>query len=180
MVRRQAMICLMSAYYHYLNDTLVVWEQEVGWELVVTHVFVEVVERVGNRGTQWRSAQDFMKQKCNTQLWPKKDGIDKNDAMIGNYQCIRKHKSGTLKFIIISQRRVFSIHLLSSRKMILMREKGMWFGKWSKESMKKSNTTTLFDGLKGRHFPILILPTENKEKPQKRCVVCSKRNGRKR
>ena len=26
----------------------------------------------------------------------------------------------------------------------------------------------------GRHYPELIPPTENKDKPQKRCVVCTK------
>ena len=32
---------------------------------------------------------------------------------------------------------------------------------------------------KGNHFPEFILPTEKKEKPQKRCVVCHKNGIRK-
>ena len=35
-----------------------------------------------------------------------------------------------------------------------------------------------FDCLKGRHFPTLIPATQNKEKPQKRCIVCYKNNVR--
>ena len=33
-----------------------------------------------------------------------------------------------------------------------------------------------FDRLKGHHFPTLIPGTQNKEKPQKRCIVCYKNN----
>ena len=35
------------------------------------------------------------------------------------------------------------------------------------------------DRYSGRHFPELIPPTECKENPQKRCVVCSKNKKRK-
>ena len=74
-------------------------------------------------GKKNRKGESIMKPKAIHDYNQNMGGVDKNDAMIGNYSCIRKtYKWYTKVFFIISWRRVFSMPLSSTRKMLLIGE----------------------------------------------------------
>ena len=99
-------------------------------------------------------------------------GVDKNDAMVGNYSCIRKT---TKIFFCFLEEAIFNLFLLYSKNN--GKKEFLEFKvEVVRQMLSSSNITIappqLFDRLKGRHFPSEIPPTEKKAKSQKRCVVC--------
>ena len=136
-------------------------------------------------GKKNRKGESIMKPKAIHDCNQKMGGVDKNDAMIGNYSCIRKtYKWYTKVFYHFLEEGIFNAFIIYKKNAPNRRKRYLQFKmdvirEMIRRTKKEINTTTSFDRLKGRHFPALIPPTENKEKPQKRCVVCKKKNGRK-
>ena len=102
-------------------------------------------------------------------------GADKNDAMVGNYSCIRKTYQWTTKVSFnFLEEAIFNSFLLYSKNN--GKKKFLEFQvEVVCQMLSYTNITIaapqLFDRLKGRRFPSEIPPTEKKVKPQKRCVV---------
>ena len=101
--------------------------------------------------------------------------------MIGNYSSVRKSMNCTTKvafhfieevvlnsFIlfdkVIGKKRFLQFKLLLIRQML-------------GDVTMEQNFQSLLNV--GRHFPELVPPTDKKEKPQKRCVVCTKEKKKK-
>lgn len=111
-------------------------------------------------------------------------GIDRNDAMVGNYSSVRKSFKWTTKvafhfieeavlnaFILVGKVKESNKARFMQFKLDVIREM------LDKEIAKEANVFNL--PLVGRHFLQLIPPTEKKQNPQKRCVVCYSKKIRK-
>ena len=114
----------------------------------------------------------------------KMGGVDKNDAMIGNYSCIRKsYKWYTKIFFHFLEEAVYNAFDIYDKAEEGKKHKFMQFKLEVVRQMLQDvsvppDPRAEFDRLKCRHCPTLIPATQNKEKPQKRCIVCYKNNVR--
>ena len=127
-------------------------------------------------GKEDRSGENVRRLKVIHDYNQKLGGADKNDAMVGNYSCIRKTYKWTTKiFFYFLEEAVFNLFLLYSKnngKKEFLEFKVEVVYQVSSSSNITITAPQLSDRLKGRHFPSKIAPTEKKAKPQKRCVVC--------
>ena len=108
-------------------------------------------------------------------------GTDRNNAIIGNYSSIRKSMKLTTKvafhFIeeavlnsfILFDKVIGKKHFLQFKLLLIRQMLG--------DVTMEQNFQSLLNV--GRHFPELVPPTDKKEKPQKRCVVCTKEKKKK-
>ena len=114
----------------------------------------------------------------------KMGGVDKNDAMIGNYSCIRKsYKWYTKIFFHFLEEAVYNAFVIYDKVGEGKKHKFMQFKLEVARQMLQDvsvhpDPRAEIDCLKGRHFATLIPATQNKEKPQKRYIVCYKNNVR--
>ena len=103
-------------------------------------------------------------------------GTDRHSAMIDNYSYVRKSMKGTTKvaFHLIEEAVLNSFILfdkVNGKKRFLQLKLLLichMLGDVTMEQNFQSLTNV------GRHFLELVLPTDKKEKPQKRCAVCTK------
>ena len=109
-------------------------------------------------------------------------GVDKNDVLVGNNSCARKSQKWT--------RKVFFLFIEEAVLFILQRKRGSnkCFLQFKLNLIRSILRETHIDfditeagkiKYVGRHYIEWINPTENKDKPQERCVVCTK-DGRRR
>ena len=102
--------------------------------------------------------------------------VDKNDAIIGNYSCIRKCYKWYIKiFFSLFRRSCFNAFIiyknyLPQPKYTFMEFKLEIIRSMLGDAGSHVEPSSEFDRLKGRHFAEVIPATEKKEKPQKRCV----------
>ena len=110
-------------------------------------------------------------------------GVDRNDEMIANYNSVRKSMKWTKKVAFhFIEEAVLNSFLLKKKSDITKR-----FLKFKLEAISSLLAAAgtdvaapaATDRLSGRHFPELIPPTPMKQKPQKRCVVCTRNKRRK-
>ena len=111
-------------------------------------------------------------------------GIDRNDAMVGNYSSVRKSLKWTTKVAMhYIEEAVLNASILVGKVKEGNKARFMQFKlevireMLDKEIRKEANVFNL--PLVGRHFLQLIPPTEKKQNPQKRCVVCYRKKIRK-
>ena len=104
-------------------------------------------------------------------------GVDKNDTMIGNYSCIRKsYKWYTNIFFHFLEEAAYNAFVIydkveEGKKHQFMQFKLEVVDQMLQDASVPPDSRAEFDHLKGRHFPTLIPATQNKEKPQKWCIV---------
>ena len=114
----------------------------------------------------------------------KMGGVDKNDAMIGNYSCIRKsYKWYTKIFFHFLEEAVYNAFVIydkveEGKKHKFMQIKLEVVHQMLQDVRVPPDPRAEFDSLNGRHFRTLIPATQNKEKPQKRRIFCYKNNVR--
>ena len=107
-------------------------------------------------------------------------GVDRNDALIGNYTCVRKTFKWAVKVVMhFIEEAVINAFILFDKtkpgKPCIMNFK--------MELIETTITRARLDSSKdlyehpsiGRHFLELAPPTERKQNPQKRCVECTKK-----
>jgi len=107
-------------------------------------------------------------------------GVDKNDAVISTYSCVRKsHKWTTKIFFHFLEEAIYNAFIIFKNfkgnitycnfKTDIIRDM------LSYDQPPKQSTPAKC----GRHFPERIPSTQKKGKPTKRCIVCYKKNIRK-
>ena len=106
-------------------------------------------------------------------------GVDKNGAMVGNYSCVRKSYKWTPKvffhYVEESLFNSFTIYQRSGGQKRLLD-----FKLAVTESMLRESQVNVdlaeggYNKCVGRHFSVLVPPTQSKENPQKNGVVCTK------
>ena len=112
------------------------------------------------------------------------DGVDKNDAMIGNYSCIRKSYNWYTKvFFHFLEEAIYNAFVIydkveEEKKYKFMQIKLEVVHQMLQDVRVPPDPRAEFDSLNGRHFRTLIPATQNKEKPQKRRIFCYKNNVR--
>ena len=104
-------------------------------------------------------------------------GADQNDALIGNYICIRKSFKWTVKVAIhYVEEAVLNFFILYDKikhnKMRFMNFKLDVIEKIIVGVNRQIAPNILSHPAIGRHFLELIPGSEKKEKPQKRCQIC--------
>ena len=108
-------------------------------------------------------------------------GIDRNDAMIGNYSSARKGMKWTTKlaFHFIEEALLNSFILFSKviGKKHSLQFKLLLICQMLGDVTMEQNFQSLHNA--GWHFLEFLPLTDKKEKPQKRCVVCTKEKKRK-
>ena len=106
------------------------------------------------------------------------DGVNRNDALVGNYSCIRKTFKWTVKVAMhFIEEAVLNAYVLYDKinpgKCCFMNYK-MDMIEATINSVRLVEGSTIFNMPSvGRHFMELIPATEKKAKPQKRCVICT-------
>ena len=105
----------------------------------------------------------------------KMGGVDKNDAMIGNYSYIcRSYKWYTKIFFHFLEEAVYSAFVIYGK---VEEEKKHKFMQFKLEVVcQMLQDVSVPPDPQGCHFPTLIPATQNKEKPQKGYIVCYKNN----
>ena len=111
-------------------------------------------------------------------------GRMEDDAMIGNYSCIRKTWKWYIKmFFHFLEEALYNTFDVYSKVGKKKTTKFMLFKleiiREMLEDAHQISADSEFDCLKGRHFLSVIPSSHSKEKPQKRCVVCYKNKFRK-
>ena len=106
-------------------------------------------------------------------------GVNKNDAMVGNYSFVRKsYKWTTTMFFHFMEEAVFNSYILrkkrGSKKRFLQFKLNLIRSILREAHIDVDIAEAGHNKYVGRHCPELIPPTENKDKPQERCVVCKK------
>ena len=111
-------------------------------------------------------------------------GVDRNDALVGNYTCVGKTFKWTVKLVMhfIEEALLNAFILFNKTKPGKAR-----FMNFKMELIETTITRARLDSSKdlyehpsiGRHFLELVPPTEKKQNPQKRCVECTKKGMRK-
>ena len=110
-------------------------------------------------------------------------GVDRNDALIGNYTCVRKTFKQTVKVVMhLNEQAALKAFILFDKvypgKIRFMNFKMEAIDKIITRARLNSESN-LFENPKiGRHFLEIIPPTEQKANPQKRCVECTKKGKR--
>ena len=111
----------------------------------------------------------------------KMGGVDKNDAVVGNYSCIRKSYKWTTKvFLHYFEEALFNsymIHKSIGGKQRFLKYKMAVIDGMLREAGVNYVLEDTGENRIRRHFPQLIPATTKKDKPQKKCVVCTK-NGK--
>ena len=113
-------------------------------------------------------------------------GVDPNDALLGNYTCIRKSCKWTVKVAIhFVEEAVLNSFVLYDKinpnKMRFMNYKLDVIEKVISGVNRQNAPNILLHPAIGRHFLELIHQSEKKEKPQKRCQICHEKDeGKKR
>ena len=110
-------------------------------------------------------------------------GVDRNDALIGNYSSVRKTLKRTVKVVFhFIEVALLNAYILNEKFGV----KKMRFLAFKLEIIESIITKNQLPELQiyehpklGRHYLELIPPTEKKATPQKRCAVCSKSDKRK-
>ena len=110
-------------------------------------------------------------------------GVDRNDEMIGTYSAVRKRmkctKKVTFHFIEEGLINAHILHRKNGGSKRLLRFKLDCINSILTAAGAELPPPNASDLYSARHFPDLIPPTECKQNPQKRCVVCSKNKKRK-
>ena len=106
--------------------------------------------------------------------------VHRNDALIGNYTCVRKTFKWTVKVAMhfIEEVVLNAFILFDKTKPDKAR-----FMNFKMELIETTITRARLDSSKdlyehpsiGRHFLELVPPTEKKQNPQKRCIKCTKK-----
>ena len=131
-----------------------------------------------------RSHGDVQKFKVIHDYNQKMGGVHKNDALIGNYSCIRKtYKWYINLFSHFLEEALYNDFIVYSKEGEKKITKFMLFIleviREMPEDTHQIPADSEFDRLKWRHFLSAIPPRKSKEKPQKRCIVCYKNKVRK-
>ena len=110
-------------------------------------------------------------------------GVDRNDEMIGTYSCMRKSMKWTKKVAFhFIEEGLLNAHIQYAKeggRKPLLRFKLECINVLLVASATEPSAPTASDRFSGRHFPELIPPTQSKQNPQKRCVVCTSNKRRK-
>ena len=110
-------------------------------------------------------------------------GVDRNDEMIGTYSCMRKSMKWTKKVAFhFIEEGLLNAHILYAKeggRKPLLRFKLECINFLLAASASEPSAPTASDRFSGRHFPELIPPTQSKQHPQKRCIVCTSNKKRK-
>lgn len=136
---------------------------------------------VATSGKKKRDGTDLVKPVLVNDYNKYMGGIDRNDAMMGNYSSVRKTLKWTTKVAIhFMEEAVLNSFIIYNKfkgnqrfmqfKLTLIR---MLLDVATHDSTMFSIPTI------GRHFLQLIPPTKKKQNPQKRCIVCTKAGKRK-
>ena len=133
---------------------------------------------------QKKSAQIVSKLALIDDYNKKMGGVDKNDAIVGNYSSVRKSYKWTNKvffhFLEEALFNSFVVYKASGGTMLYIKYKLDVI-----ESMFKYNDGDITvpilsaDRYRGKHYPEIIPETEKKKTPQKRCSVCAGNGTRK-
>ena len=109
-------------------------------------------------------------------------GVDRNDAIVGNYSSVRKTLKWTASCVPFYRGSVFKCSHIKWKVWC----KKMRFLAFKLEIIESIITKNQLPELQiyehpklGRHYLELIPPMEKKSTPQKRCAICSKSNKRK-
>ena len=111
-------------------------------------------------------------------------GVDKNDAMVRNYSCVRKSYKWTTKvFFHFTEGVAFNSFILykkrAGKKRFLQFKLNLIQSLLREAHIDVDIAEAGQNKYVARHYLELIPPTENEDKPQKRCVVCAKDGRRK-
>ena len=142
-------------------------------------------DTINVRRRNWREDNIIQKTKVIDNYNQKMGGVDKNDAIIGNYSCIHKSYKWYIKiFFHYLEEAIFNAFIIY--KNYLPQPKYTFMGckleiirSMLGDAGSHVEPSSEFDPLKGWHFAEVIPATEKKGKSQKRCVVCWKRKVRK-
>ena len=104
-------------------------------------------------------------------------GVDKNDEMIGTYSYIRKSMKWTKKVAFhFIEEGILNAHILFKKEggtKQLLRFKLDCINYLLAASASEPSAPEASDPFSCCHFQKLIPPTNSKQNPQKRCVVCT-------
>ena len=111
-------------------------------------------------------------------------GVDKNDAIVGHYSCVCKsYKWITKVFFHYLEESLFNSFIIcqksGGRKRLLDFKLAVIASMLREAQVNVDFTEDVYNKYVGHHFPELVLPTQSKENPQKKCVVCTKNKKRK-
>ena len=111
-------------------------------------------------------------------------GVDRNDALVGNYSCVRKTSKWTLKVVMhFIEEAVLNAYVLYDKinlgKCRFTNYKMDIIEATINKARITEDPTIFIMPTVGRYFMELIPPTETKAKPQKRCVICTIKEKRK-
>ena len=138
------------------------------------------IERVPKRGKEETAASKLSLVNDYNKFM---GGVDRNDALIGNYSSVRKTLKWTVKVVFHFIEEAFLNAYILNEKFGVKKMRFLAFKLEIIESIITKNQLTELEIYKhpklGCHYLELILPTEKKAIPQKRCAVCSKSNKRK-
>jgi len=110
-------------------------------------------------------------------------GVDRNDEMIGTYSCVRKSMKWTKKVAFhFIEEGLLNAHILYAKeggRKPLLRFKLDCINVLLASSAAEPSAPTASNHFSGCHFPELIPPTQSKQNPHKRCIVCTSNKTRK-
>ena len=138
-------------------------------------------ERMPKRGrNEWAPSKLKLVNDYNANI----GGVDPNDALIGNYTCIRKSCKWNVKVAIhFVEESVLNSFILYDKinpnKMRFMNYKLDVIEKIISGVNRQNAPNILLHPAIGRHFLELIHRSEKKEKPQKRCQISHEEGRRK-
>ena len=138
------------------------------------------IERVPKRGKEETAASKLSLVNDYNKFM---GGVDRNDALIGNYSSVRKTLKRTVKVVFHFIEEAFLNAYILNEKFGVKKMRFLAFKLEIIESIITKNQLPelqIYEHPKlGRHYVELIPPTEKKATSQKRCAVCSKSNKRK-